>query len=129
MLKSLLLMLVGLSAFQASAKVLNSGSIPVQTEITYYEVEVQAKCLGPKFEDDAFKVYFEPQSYTEVKPYLNSYHTMILIDRKCGRNGAGVELAPDVYETVRVLFYSSSIARDVVEAHVKDLLSTYNIVK
>lgn len=128
-MKSLLLVLASLFTIQASAKVLNSGTIPVQAEIAYFEVEVQAKCLNPKFEDDSFRVYFEPQSYSEVKNYLNESYTMILLDRKCGNNGMGTDLTDANYETVRILFYSSKIARQVIDLNVKDLLDGYNIVK
>lgn len=114
-------------AMQAYAKTINSGTIPVQSEITYYEVEVEAKCLGPRFEDDGFRVYYSPQSYNEVKQYLDSGYSRVLLDRTCGYSGQAPNLSSTQYEKVRILFYNSSAAQKEVEALTKTLLKQYGL--
>ena len=116
-------------AVNAFAAVLNSGAIPVQSEIVYYEFEVKAKCQGPKFEDDAHRVYFDSQSYTEIQSYMDKGYTMVLLDRSCGYRGKGAALSEDSYETVRILMYNTHDASKAIDVNVKALLQAYGVIE
>lgn len=129
MLKIWILILVYVLGMSAHASILNSGAISVQSEIMYYEFEVQAKCARPQHKDDAHRVHFAPQSYNEIMPYMDKGYTLVLLDRMCGYQGKGARLPEDQYDKVRILIYNTFEASKAIDVNVKALLQTYGIIE
>ena len=68
----------------ANAKVVAGNTQFVKIEVTSVVLEVEAKCITPKFEDDSFNVYFSENSYAEVSAYEKQGYAYKLLGKTCG---------------------------------------------
>ncbi len=109
-------------SLSANAKLLESDSQTVTLEIKSAVFEVMAKCIGPKFEDDAFQTYFSEESYQEVAEYLQGGYSMKLLDKSCGYEDTGKpQLSYDEYEKVKVYFVDGNTPRQTLSDSIKDI--------
>jgi hypothetical protein len=99
----------------AHAKVISGNTQFVKVEIQSVTLEVEAKCEKPQFEDDSFHLFFSPDSYSEVNPYLKDGYSLKLVDRTCGNLGKGAKLSETDFETVTVFLVNGDSARQALE--------------
>ncbi len=111
----------------ANAKLIESDTQTISLEIKSAVLEVTAKCIGPKFEDDAFQTYFSEESYQEVEEYLQGGYSMKLLDKSCGYEDTGKpQLSYDDYETVKVYFVNGNTPRQTLKDAIQEVWEAKN---
>lgn len=104
----------------ANAKVVAGKTQFAKIEVTSVVLEVEAKCLSPKFEDGSFTVYFSENSYAEVSAYEKQGYAYKLLGKTCGQFGASKELSSTDYETVQILMVNNSEAQGLLDEALKN---------
>lgn len=115
-MKQIFLALSGLCLLAtANAKVVAGNTQFVKIEVKSVILEVEAKCLAPKFEDGSFTVYFSQNSYAEVSAYEQQGYAYKLLGKTCGQFGSSKELSSTDYETVQILMVNNTEAQGLLD--------------
>lgn len=127
MLKIFLFLGVLSTAALSHAKLLSSNTQAVTVEISSAVYEAYAKCRPPQYEDDGFTPYYSPESYNELKTYLNSGYSIKLLDRSCGPyKGTGPQLSSTNFEKVRVLILDDKTPRKQLQDAINTIWNSVN---
>lgn len=114
-----------LFAVPVYATVLQEGQETLKSELKYKILAVDAKCRPPRFEDDAFTVFYSAPSYQILKPYLESRYSVKLLGRTCGGNHSSTELSADRFEAVKILVINIEPLKQDIKRQIDDVLKRY----
>lgn len=125
-MKNVILGLLGFTfSLPVTAEILESGERVIQTSIPYLVISVEARCDRPKWEDDAYKVFYSNESYRFLAPYFEKGYWAKLLDRTCGAWDSSTELSEENFEKVKILLLNNRDASEAVKNEVDDLIKKY----